>query len=115
MVNDSHRDFVITSKILQEIKDIKTFTEGVSLEEYLDDLKTQKAVAMSLINIGELCGAYSQGFLEEYRSIPWRQIRALRNIAAHKYEAISHSDVWETISMDIPELEAVLKTAIGVK
>lgn len=63
MVNDSHRDFVITSKILQEIKDIKTFTEGISLEEYLDDLKTQKAVAMSLINIGELCGAYSQGFL----------------------------------------------------
>ncbi len=80
MVNDSHRDFVITSKILQEIKDIKTFTEGVSLEEYLDDLKTQKAVAMSLINIGELCGAYSQGFLEEYKSVPWRQIRALRKL-----------------------------------
>ena len=113
MVNDSHRDFVVTAKILQEIQDIKSFTEGLSVEKYLEDLKTQKSVAMTLINIGELCGAYSEAFLEEHNSIPWRQIRALRNIAAHKYEAISHSDVWETVSTDIPELEAVLKAAIG--
>ena len=115
MASDSHRDFIVTSKILREIEDIKTFTEDLSLDEYLKDLKTQKAIAMTLINIGELCGAYSASFLEEYRFVPWRQIRALRNIAAHKYETISHSDVWETISIDIPELEAVLRTSIGVK
>ncbi len=115
MANDSHRDFVVTTKILKEIQDIKSFTEGLSSEEYLEDLKTQKAVAMTLINIGELCGAYSEAFLEEYQSISWRQIRALRNIAAHKYEIISHLDVWETISTDIPELEAVLRIAIGIE
>jgi len=113
MVNDSHRDFIITSKILNEIQDIRSFTESLSAEEYMQDLRTQKAVAMTLINIGELCGAYSEAFLEEYKSIPWRQIRALRNIAAHRYEVISHADVWETITTDIPELESVLKEAIG--
>lgn len=112
MVNNSHRDFIITSKLLSEISDIYQFVDGITKEEYLQDIRTQKAVAMTLINIGELCGAYSQEFLSEYEEIPWKQIKALRNIAAHKYEVISHADVWETITHDIPELGTVLKNSL---
>lgn len=109
MVTDSHRDFVITIKILKEIQDILQFTRGMKQDEYLSDLRTQKAVMMTLINIGELCGAYSEAFLKAHNQIPWKQIRAMRNIAAHRYEIINQEDVWETIKTDIPELQDFLE------
>ena len=112
MVIDSHRDFVITTKILNEIRDIRQFTEAMSREEYLQDLRTQKAVLMTLINIGELCGSYSEQFVKEYAQIPWKEIRAMRNIAAHRYEIVDQRDVWETITADIPELQEILEKGL---
>lgn len=108
MVNNSHRDYVIIGKILSEIADIHSFVNGFTLEQYLSDVKTQKAVTMTLLNIGELVGSFSEEFLAAHKDIPWRQIRGLRNIAAHKYEIIDQQDVWETITTDIFELEETL-------
>ena len=60
---------------------------------------------MTLINIAEL----SKSFSEEYRlatsSIPWKEIRGLRNIAAHQYEIIRPANIWLTITQDVPALK----------
>ncbi|MBQ3424736.1 MAG: DUF86 domain-containing protein [Clostridia bacterium] len=47
---------------------------------------------------------------EEYRvqhpQVPWRQIRALRNIIAHNYGAVDADTAWEIVHEDIPKLKA---------
>lgn len=96
---------------MNEIADIHFFIEDFTPEQYLSDIRTQKAVTMTLINIGEPVGSFSEEFLAEYKEIPWKQIRGLRNIAAHKYEIIDQGDVWETITVDIPEPEETLTKA----
>ena len=100
------RDETITRKILSEISDIRMFTEGMDESAFLADVKTQKAVVMSLINIGELSKSYTDEFLSAHASIPWHRIRAMRNLAAHKYEMIKPEIVWDTIQISLPELEA---------
>ena len=67
-----NRDNSIRQKILEEIKDIESFTEGLSEETMKKDKMLQKAIVMSLINIGELSKAFSEEYLKTMPSIPWK-------------------------------------------
>lgn len=49
---------------------------------------------MCILQIGELVGKLSDEFKAENNAMPWREIKAMRNIAAHNYGEI-----------DIPELK----------
>lgn len=102
------RDRIIREKILREIADIESFTCGMTDDAFYQSRVAQKAVMMSLINIGELSKSFSDGYLEETRSTPWKDIRSLRNIAAHQYDAIRMPNVWLTIQQDVPALKREL-------
>ena len=82
----------------------------------------QRSVAFSILQIGELAGSLS----EEYRAktsntIPWSNIKGMRNIVAHDYGSIDEGLLWETATEDIPvllsfcsaELERMSKTKDG--
>lgn len=103
------RDSILTKKLFAEITDIHQFTDELSYKEYAANVMVQKAVVMSIINIGELSKAYSEEFLQAHGDIPWKQIQAMRNIAAHQYGAVDQVIVWDTIKTSIPELEEKLK------
>lgn len=103
------RDNILTKKLLGEIADIHRFTDDLTHEEYMANVMIQKAVVMSIINIGELSKAYSEAFLQTHSDIPWKQIQAMRNIAAHQYGAVDQIIVWDTIKHSIPTLEEKLK------
>ena len=105
----NERNNSIRIKILQEIEDIEIFTHGVSRETLMKEKVLQKAIVMSLINIGELSKAFSDDYLATMPSIPWKSIRGFRNIAAHQYGIIDFEDVYVTIHDDIPKLKAELE------
>lgn len=67
------------------------------------------AVALSILQIGELVGILTDAFKEKYSEMPWRQIKVLRNIVAHRYGTIDSVLLWEIINDDIPELERYCK------
>ena len=96
------RDCIITEKILGEIDDIRNFVSGMAFSDYAANAMVQKAVVMSIINIGELSKAYSDAFRAKHADIPWRQIQAMRDVAAHQYDSVSHTMVWDTITTSIP-------------
>lgn len=48
------KDNILTEKILKEIQDIRSFIAGMTFAEYACNTMAQKAVVMSIINIGEL-------------------------------------------------------------
>lgn len=54
------------------------------------------AVAMCLMQIGELTNKLSQEFKDDHKEIPWRAIRGMRNMIAHEYGNIDEETVWET-------------------
>ena len=62
----------------------------------------QNAVALCLLQIGELVGHLSDEFKASRPQIPWRQIKALRNIIAHNYASIDAETAWEIVETDIP-------------
>ena len=83
------------------------FVEGMSKSDFLDDKRTQQAVIMSLIIIGEaatkLMDGYSD-FTDRHAEIPWRSMRGMRNRVTHGYFQIDVEIVWETVQKALPDL-----------
>lgn len=92
-------------------QDIALFVEGMDLEGFLNDKRTQNAVAMSLIALGELANNLHQKFpvfIETYPHIPWKYIRGMRNVIAHGYFELDFVIVFETAITSIPQLQQQL-------
>ena len=104
------RNEVIRKKLLSEIADIEAFTQDRPAEELMADRMYQKAVVMSLINIGELSKSFTDDYLKTMPQIPWKSIRGFRNIAAHQYGRIDFEDVYKTVTEDIPALKEALNS-----
>lgn len=91
----------------QAAADACIFVEGLAKEDFLDDKRTQQAVIMSLVIIGEsttkLMNQYPD-FVEKHPEIEWRGMRGMRNRIAHGYFEINLDIVWDTIQLALPEL-----------
>ena len=61
------RNESIRLKMLDEIADIEAFSKGRAAAELTADKMWQKAVVMSLINIGELSKAFTEDYLAAMR------------------------------------------------
>ena len=93
--------------IQQAAADARGFVEGVSKDDFLTDKRTQQAVTMSLIIIGEAATKVMDGYAEftqAHAEVPWRSMRTMRNRMAHGYFDINLDVVWETVQEWLPEL-----------
>ena len=80
--------------------------------EFLSDTKTQDAVILKLIVIGEAATQVmdeAPEFAEVNSEVPWRQLRGMRNRMAHGYFEIDMGIVWATVTASLPELEKNLR------
>lgn len=82
-------------------------------DSFETDVVFQNAVAMCLLQIGELSGHLSYDFKSSHSQLPWRQIKALRNIIAHNYGSIDAETAWEIVENDIPDMRAFCSSALS--
>ena len=91
----------------QAATDACDFVEGLSKEDFLQDKRTQQAVVMSLIIIGEAATKVMDRFTDfsqAHPEVPWRAMRGMRNRIAHGYFEINLDMVWDTIKIALPDL-----------
>jgi uncharacterized protein with HEPN domain len=80
-------------------------------DDFLADKRTQNAVVMSLMVIGEVAAKVMDrhsDFAGRHPEIPWRLMRGTRNRIAHDYFQIDFNIVWDTVSTILPDLLANL-------
>ena len=93
--------------IQQAAVDARSFVEGLVKDDFLADKRTQQAVIMSLIIIGEAATKVMDGhaeFTEAHAAVPWRSMRNMRNRMAHGYFDIDLHVVWTTVQTELPAL-----------
>lgn len=94
-------------QMLTAANDARRFVEGMSKEDFLADKRTQQAVVMSLVIIGEaaarIMDRHSE-FVAGNPEIPWRGMRGMRNRVAHGYFDVNLDVVWDTIQTALPDL-----------
>lgn len=105
-MNVQNRDLSILSHILTYCEQIDMAIEhfGDSFAAFDASPIYRNSVHLCILQIGELVSHLSDGFKEEHAEIPWRQIKLLRNIVAHRYGTVDNTITWDVVKTDIPEL-----------
>lgn len=108
------RDRSILEHILDYCDQIaRTVERFGGADSFISDVIYQNAVALCLLQIGELAGHLSEGFRSSHPQLPWRQIRALRNIIAHNYGSIDAETAWEIVETDVPAMRSFCEDSLS--
>ncbi len=103
-----NRDKTILEHIISYCDEIQATVDyfGDNPETFQTNSIYRNACALCIMQIGELTNNLSEAFKTAHSQMPWREIKAMRNVVAHAYGSISVSATWETICEDIPSIRA---------
>jgi uncharacterized protein with HEPN domain len=97
-------DSVYLHHILAAIERIEEYSEGVSLQKFLNTGIIQDGVVRQLEIIGEASRNLSAELVQSHPEVPWSEIIGLRNRIAHAYYNIDQGVVWDIVQEDLPSL-----------
>lgn len=103
------------SHMLEAVRLSRSYVEGMTKPDFLHDKRTQQAVILNLLTLGEAASHIARldsSFPDSHPQIPWKQMRGMRNRMAHGYFDINLEIVWETVCNDLPALEATIRAVI---
>jgi len=99
--------------ILDSIKNIEDFTNGVNYETYVNDFKLRLAIVKLLEIIGEASNGLTEDLQNKFTDIEWSILKGIRNILVHEYFGIDYDIIWDTIKNNIPELKEKINKTIN--
>lgn len=109
---EQDRNYSFINDILSEINNIRDFIEGITEDEFLEDLKSKYAVAKSIENIGEATKSVPDTFKIENPEIPWAKMYGVRNRITHEYTNTDFKIVWHIATLELPKVEQLLEQAL---
>lgn len=97
------------SDIDEAMTDARSFSEGKNLEDFLEDRQLRYAVERALEIIGEATSNLSDEIKERDSTLPWSEMRGLRNIVAHAYHRVDPARVWQVVTQDLPQVHEKIR------
>ncbi len=105
MSSDRVRDHI--DHMLEAARQAVEYAQDQTIESFVKDKRTQQAVVLNLILIGEqvtrLMNVHAD-FVDSHPQIPWRNMKGMRNRIAHNYFEVDLEIVWETVQSALPDL-----------
>ena len=93
----------------------RDYVAGMSKESFLKDRRTQQAVVLNLMVIGEVAARIvneHKEFAAAHSKIPWAPMRGMLNRMAHGYFAVDLNIIWDTVQSSPPNLQSHLAAAL---
>ena len=87
------------------------FVADMDQDGFMRDAKTQMAVAMALVLVGERAARIMSRYPEfplDHPDIPWSKIKGMCNMVAHEYYELELPVVLETVKRSLPQLISAL-------
>lgn len=92
---------------------IAGYIHGMDEFGFKNDHKTVDAVLHNLQVIGEAARNIPEWVAGRFPELPWREMRATRNVLAHGYFQVELPIVWKTASERVVEARPLLAKAIA--
>jgi len=109
--NRTHADYL--EDILDAIRKVAQFIQGMTFEEFAKDDKTVFAVIRGLEVIGEATKRIPSSVRDLHPEVPWREMAGMRDKLTHDYFGINLIVVWKTAIEDLPALEPVISRIVS--
>lgn len=98
--------------IVQAAGKALAYVESVDRAAFEANEMLQDAVMLQLVVIGEAVGRLSEAFRDLHPELPWKKIRATRNIVAHAYQDVDLAKIWTAVHEGLPRVLEVLSPLI---
>ena len=96
---------ILLGEILEAIALLRRYTDGLSYDEFLEDVEKQDSVVRRLEIIGEAVKGIPENLRTKYPAVPWRDISGARDVMIHEYFRVDLKMAWDMIHEDLPTLD----------
>ena len=91
--------------IIEHCKRIEEKMVGATKSTIEQNKDIEEIICFNILQIGELAKHLTKEFISKNNSIPWGDIKGMRDVVAHGYGKIDLSRVWKTASQDVTPLK----------
>lgn len=109
------RDRASLLDLLVAAQRILEFIGDQPFDDFARDLKTQSAVTLQILILGEATKRLSSDFRDLHSQVPWSQIMRMRDKLIHHYESMEPGEIWQAAQEDIPHLLEFLRQALEIE
>jgi uncharacterized protein with HEPN domain len=96
----------------EAIRDCIGFVNDAAYEQFSADKMMRSAVERRLEILGEAASRVSEAFQTNHPEIPWKDIKGLRIVLAHRYDDLDLHQLWRAATIHsqelLPKLDALL-------
>lgn len=107
-------DRIYLEHIQNSVKKVLEYVEGMALDTFRSDSKTQDACVRQLEIVGEATKRLSMPLRDRFGNVPWKDMAGMRDRLIHQYIDVDLMIVWLTITEDatpiLINIEAILDT-----
>lgn len=104
---------LVVSDMLQCIDELALFTQGITYETFLDDIKTFRAVLASVMILGEAVRMLDEATMSLAPDVPWHLLRGMRNRLVHEYFDVDSRILWQVATHDAQQLKPALQALLS--
>jgi len=95
--------------IIDATTDIRSFTGGMTFDDFVADKRSKLAIIRCLEIIGEAVKNLPEDLKRAHPEVDWRGAASMRDVLIHAYFGSSDRIIWDTIKCDLPVLERQVK------
>jgi uncharacterized protein with HEPN domain len=99
------REDLYVADLVDNTRAVRRYLDGASREQWDENPVLRDAVLYRLLLLGEIASALPDSLRDRYPDVAWRQIRAFRNLAVHRYFGVDWAVVWQISQEEVPVLE----------
>ena len=105
----------ILQNIIKHCERIEATIKGFEKETFLQNIDAIEICCFNIFQIGELAKRLSEDFERKYNKMPWKDIKAMRDVIGHGYGKIEYEDIWITSTRDIEPLHVYCQEILNSK
>ncbi len=103
---------VFLEHILESIKNIESFSFGLSKTGFEKDRLKQSAIIREIEIIGEAGKNITEKFREKHPEVPWSKMAKTRDKLIHGYFGVDLDLTWDIVKSNLPDLKKKIKKII---
>ncbi|MCB1060720.1 MAG: DUF86 domain-containing protein [Calditrichaeota bacterium] len=88
------------------------FLGSTSRDDFFEDELLQSSIMWQIGIMGTATQKISDIYKEQNNGIEWHKIAGMRNHLVHGYRKINFTEVWDTVTRDLPPLIKKLKLLV---